>query len=197
MATEGSKMALDKSTPAKGEEPRNKITLKDISEVLGALFTTTPYRRYIHRVGWYFHDHIVPLSKMNIAGNPRIHPTASLRNGHNIYLGENSHINHNCCIWAGKESKIFLGDNLLMGPGANIFATNHGHELGENMNIQPRLYGDVTIGDDVWIGANVTIVAGVTIGDGCIIAAGSVVNKDVLDYTMVAGIPAKHVKKRE
>lgn len=52
------------------------------------------------------------------------------------------------------------------------------------------------IGNDVWIGSNVTILPGVTVGNGVIIAAGSVVNKDVPDYAVVAGVPARVIKFR-
>ena len=52
------------------------------------------------------------------------------------------------------------------------------------------------IGNDVWIGENVTIIAGVRIGDGAMIAAGAVVTKDVEPYTIVGGVPAKHIRKR-
>lgn len=52
------------------------------------------------------------------------------------------------------------------------------------------------IGNDVWIGSNVIIANGVTIGDGAIIATGSVVNKDVLPYSIAGGIPAKHIRFR-
>ena len=54
----------------------------------------------------------------------------------------------------------------------------------------------VTIGNDVWIGANVIILSGVSIGDGAIIAAGAVVTKDVEDYSIVGGVPAKLIKYR-
>lgn len=56
--------------------------------------------------------------------------------------------------------------------------------------------GDVTIGNDVWIGSDVIILSGVTIGDGAVIGAGSVVAADVEPYTIVAGNPARVVKKR-
>lgn len=54
----------------------------------------------------------------------------------------------------------------------------------------------VTIGNDVWIGANVVILQGVHIGDGAIIAAGAVVTKDVDDYAIVGGVPAKLIRYR-
>jgi len=56
--------------------------------------------------------------------------------------------------------------------------------------------GDVTIGNDVWIGSDVIILSGITVGDGAAIGAGSVVTADVEPYSIVAGNPAKLIKKR-
>jgi acetyltransferase-like isoleucine patch superfamily enzyme len=67
------------------------------------------------------------------------------------------------------------------------FPNNPGHPEGK---------GNMTIGNDVWIGKNVIIVPGVCIGDGAIIAAGSVVIKNVEDYQIVGGNPAKPIKYR-
>ena len=53
----------------------------------------------------------------------------------------------------------------------------------------------VVIGNDVWIGEGAVLIAGITIGDGAVIAAGAVVTKDVPAWTVVAGNPAKIVKK--
>ncbi len=57
-------------------------------------------------------------------------------------------------------------------------------------------YTETTIGNDVWIGANVIVKSGVTIGDGSIIAAGAVVTKDVAPFSVIGGVPAKHIKLR-
>lgn len=54
----------------------------------------------------------------------------------------------------------------------------------------------VVIGNDVWIGHNAIIMGGITIGDGAVIGSGSVVTKDVAPYTVVAGVPAKFIKRR-
>ena len=56
--------------------------------------------------------------------------------------------------------------------------------------------GDVVIGNDVWIGHGATILSGVTVGDGAVVAARAVVSKDVAPYTIVAGNPARPVKRR-
>ena len=60
----------------------------------------------------------------------------------------------------------------------------------------PATKGDVHIGNDVWLGSQCTILSGVKIGNGAVVAAKSVVHKDVPDYCVVAGNPAKIVKKR-
>ncbi len=52
------------------------------------------------------------------------------------------------------------------------------------------------IGNDVWIGLNCIIMRGVTVGDGAVIAAGAVVTKNVEPYSIVAGVPARHIKYR-
>jgi acetyltransferase-like isoleucine patch superfamily enzyme len=67
------------------------------------------------------------------------------------------------------------------------FAKNPGHPAGK---------GDMIIGNDVWIGRDALILPGVQIGDGAVIAAGSVVTKDVRDYEVSGGNPARHIKNR-
>lgn len=176
--------------------PRNRIGFADIKEVLRYACSLTAVKSCAYRFGYYIHDHVAPRARMNVKGNPRIHPTASLRCGENIYLGENSHINQYCCVWASPNSRIYLGDNLLMGPGAKIFSSNHMTRLGVPMNSQPSVEKDIRVGNDVWIGANSVVVAGVTIGEGTIVAAGSVVTKDIPAYSIVGGIPAKVIKER-
>ncbi|HCJ91322.1 MAG: hypothetical protein I3I94_01775 [Acidaminococcaceae bacterium] len=55
----------------------------------------------------------------------------------------------------------------------------------------------VRIGDDVWVGGNVTILPGVTIGSNVVVAAGAVVTHDVPDNSLVAGVPARVIRKLE
>lgn len=63
-------------------------------------------------------------------------------------------------------------------------------------DVDPTSKGDVVIGNDVWVGYGATILSGVTIGDGAVIAANAVVARDVEPYAVVAGNPARAVKKR-
>lgn len=116
----------------------------------------------------------------------------------NISMGDNSCIgdfSHVTCI-----SEIRIGNNVLM--GKNILITDNSHGLS-NLNeiaIAPNkrpLYskGPVIVEDNVWIGEKSTILPGVIIGFGSIIAANSVVTKDVPPYSVVAGNPAKVIKR--
>lgn len=167
-----------------------------IFEVLRYGFSPRAICAMFEKYAWYVHDHIAPVVKMKKAENVRIHPTASLRCGQNIALGKNSHINQYCCVWASPNSKIILGDNLLMGPGAKIFSSNHGTAKDIILNEQDWKEKNVIVGNDVWIGANAVLVPGVKIGDGVVVAAGAVVTKDVESYSVVGGVPAKVLKTR-
>ena len=179
------------------EEPRNQVEGKDVWEVIRYTFSLTFVRALFYKFGYFIHDHVAPRAQMNIKGNPRIHSTASLRCGYNIYLGTNSRVNAGCCVWASENSKIVLGDNVLMGPGVKIFSSNYTTTDTEvPMILQPFVEKDIVIGNDVWLGANTIVVAGVKIGDGSIIAAGSVVTKDIPGYVVAGGIPAKPIKSR-
>jgi acetyltransferase-like isoleucine patch superfamily enzyme len=149
-------------------------------------------------MGYYVHEHIRWRFEIHADRSARIHSTASIRNAGNVYIGENSHINHLCCIWAGKRSKIVLGDNLLMGPCVMICAANHGTRKGLPMTHQSEAEADVIIGDDVWLGSNVVITSGVSIADGVIVAAGAVVTKDIMKKNSIfGGVPARQIGERK
>lgn len=151
----------------------------------------------IYTFAYYIHEHVVWRANIHAAKDARIHATASIRNAHNVYVGKNSHINHLCCIWAGENSKIILGDNLLMGPGVGMFASNHGTIKGQPMTFQERKEASIVIGDDVWLGAHSVITAGTHIANGVIVAAGAVVTRSITqEGVVVAGIPAKIIGER-
>jgi acetyltransferase-like isoleucine patch superfamily enzyme len=93
---------------------------------------------------------------------------------------------------------VYIGRYFHTGKGLTIFSTNHNYnsELSipyDAINIEKP----VIIKDFVWCGANVTIVPGVTVGEGVVIGAGSVVTKDVPDYAIIGGNPAKVLKYRD
>lgn len=97
-------------------------------------------------------------------------------------------------------NSIEIGDNLLTGKNVTITDNSHGSTDLDNLLIEPILRplisrGPIKIGHNVWIGDKATILPNVTIGDGAVIAANAVVTKDVPAYCVVAGNPAKIIKR--
>lgn len=115
--------------------------------------------------------------------------------GGDISIGENCSINPYTVLYGHGGLKI--GNNVLIAGHCLIIPSNHKFD---NVNILIKNQGETRLGiiiqDDVWIGSGCRILDGVTIGKGAIVAAGAVVNKDVLSYTIVGGVPAKFIKKR-
>lgn len=149
-------------------------------------------------LAYYCVNHTLGKKKAKIGKGSKIHSTVILRQGRNIEIGEGCLINHNNVLQAGKvDAKIRIGNYVHTGANVMIIAFNHAFDTREIPTIKQDYYdADITIGDDVWIGGGAIILAGVTIGKGAIIAAGAVVNKDVPEYAIVGGIPAKVLKYR-
>lgn len=112
----------------------------------------------------------------------------------NICIGNNSELGTRCMI----HGNVVIGSDVIMGPDVKIYARNHIYDrIDIPIRIQGKEYLKTEIGDDVWIGANSILTAGVTVGNHVIIAAGSVVTKDIPDYAIVGGVPAKIIKDRK
>lgn len=112
-----------------------------------------------------------------------------------IEFGNQINIAQNCLI--GGAGKVEIGNFVMIGPNSCILSSNHGYNRPDiPMLRQKPTLAPVKIKDDVWIGANVVILPGVTVNQGAIVGAGSIVTKDVEPYSIVAGNPAKLLKKR-
>jgi len=111
--------------------------------------------------------------------------------GDNFYIGPNGHI--------GAIHSIIIGDNVLIGSKVYISDHSHGSVSTIERDIPPAARslcskGAVVIGDNVWIGDNVVIMPGVTVGRGAIVGANAVVTRDIPDYAVAVGIPARVIK---
>jgi len=127
--------------------------------------------------------------------------------GGSITVGENCYIGDMSRIWSAE--KVIIGNDVLISHNVNIIDSNAHETDAEERAINGRknfLYGlpnekgnvpsaPIVIENNVWINFNSIILKGVTIGKGAIVAAGSVVTKDVPPFSLVAGNPAKIVKK--
>ncbi|KAJ3103786.1 hypothetical protein HDU96_009148 [Phlyctochytrium bullatum] len=114
--------------------------------------------------------------------------------GSNIHLGKRVYINSNVVIL--DSNKVTIGDDVLIAPAVQIYTAYH--PLEPELRTDPRgpeYAKAVTIGNGVWIGGAAIILPGVTIGDGAVVGAGSVVTKDVDPRTVVAGNPARVVRR--
>lgn len=128
-------------------------------------------------------------------------------------LGRHSVVESFCCI-NNAVGDVIIGDytriglhNTIIGPvtignhvnlaqGITVTALNHNFsEPDKRIDEQGVSTGQVIIGDDVWIGANAVVLPNVSIGCHCVVAAGAVVTKDVPDGCVVAGVPAKIIKR--
>jgi acetyltransferase-like isoleucine patch superfamily enzyme len=126
--------------------------------------------------------------------------------GGKIQIGDNCYIGEGTRIWSGHDIKI--GNNVLISHNVNIVDTNS-HELdsverserfkdlmanGHWVDKGSILTSPIIVHDNAWISFGAIILKGVSIGEGSIIAAGTVVTKDVPDFVVVAGNPAKIIK---
>lgn len=126
----------------------------------------------------------------------KISPTVFFKYPENISIGNNSFINHHCCIWAAPRGSISIGNDVLFGPNVCLVASNHGIAPGTLIREQLGVDAPIVIGNDVWLGANVVVAAGVEIGDGCVIGAGAVVTNNLPPYSVCGGVPAKVLRSR-
>ncbi len=111
-----------------------------------------------------------------------------------ISIGKNVRINENVFI----QSAV-IGNNVMIAPNTAILSSTHSYErLDIPMVEQEDIFGmPPVIKGDVWIGRNVVIKPGVVIGQGAIVGACSLVTKDVPDFAIVGGVPAKIIKYRK
>lgn len=128
------------------------------------------------------------------------------------YCGENVNVEQHAELFPGVRlgnrsglgvrsevsGQVAVGDDVMIGPEVVIMTSNHRFDRTDipMMDQGATEEKPVVIGNDVWIGRRAIILGGVHVGDGSIIGAGAVVTKDVPPYSVVAGVPARVIKKR-
>tara|TARA_R110002050_G_scaffold69630_2_gene150688 strand:+ start:20024 stop:20578 length:555 start_codon:yes stop_codon:yes gene_type:complete len=127
-----------------------------------------------------------------------VHKTIYLGKGSkispDIVAGAYSYIGPNCHIYP----KVSIGTYTMLANNVSIMGGDHNfNKAGIPIIFSGRgILKETIIGSDVWIGAHSIIMTGVTIGDGAIIASGSVVTKNIAEYSIYGGVPAKKIKDR-
>ena len=142
---------------------------------------------------------IKKFKKSNCGENVYIDSSVEIYGSENMKIGNDVHIQFGCKFFADALGGIKIGDGCILAHEVQIMTRNHNYD-SEDLKMIPYdqryIEKPVSIGEYCWIGARVTILPGVSIGKGAVIAAGGVVTKDVPDYAVCGGNPARVLKYR-
>jgi acetyltransferase-like isoleucine patch superfamily enzyme len=128
--------------------------------------------------------------------DPWIEPPLAIDYGYNVRLGQGVFVNFNSVFL--DTCLITIGSRTLVGPNVSFYSATHPLDPAIRDGTRgPELGKEIHVGEDCWIGGNVCILPGVVIGRGSVVGAGSVVTKSVPDFTVVAGNPARIIRKVE
>nr|MBC7244122.1 acyltransferase [Chloroflexota bacterium] len=117
--------------------------------------------------------------------------------GGSVMIGDNTHIQASCNI-KGFLKSVIIGHNVQIAPHCAFSPYEHNFEdRYRPINAQGiRSAGDIVLEDDVWLGLGVKVLEGVRIGKGAVIGAGAVVTKDIPEYAIAVGVPARVIRWR-
>jgi len=108
----------------------------------------------------------------------------------NIEIGDYCSLNENCFLYG--KGNISIGSWVRIGRDVSLITEDHIFlDRSTLIKKQGVSLKPIVVSDDVWICANVTVLKGVTIGTGAVVGAGAVVTKDIPEYAIVAGVPAR------
>lgn len=152
---------------------------------------------------------ITARGEVELAEDVFISPHASvfpdrLRMGRRSYIAAHAYVTddvefgEHCTLnpFAVARGRVRLGDGVRVGAHASLLGFNHGTDPDRPIREQPISTTGIAVGDDVWIGSAAVILDGVTIGAHSIIAAGAIVTKDVPQWTVIGGNPARPIRDR-
>ena len=105
-------------------------------------------------------------------------------------MGNRVYLNAGCVVL--DSARVRLGDDVMVGPGAQIYCAEHHKDPALRRQGVERARA-VTVASEVWIGGSAIVMPGVTIGRGAIVGAGAVVTRDVAPGATVAGSPAREI----
>ena len=134
-----------------------------------------------------------PYRKFSLGDYSVIESFACINNAvGDVMIGDHTRVGlHNTII-----GPVIIGNHVNLAQGITVTALNHNFDdSNKRIDEQGVSTSAVIIEDDIWVGANAVILPGVTIGRHSVVAAGAVVTKDVPPHSLVAGVPAKIIKK--
>lgn len=150
---------------------------------------------FINVIPFYFiRNTFYKISGVKIGKKSTIHMKTFIEGiypkGNRLEIGDYTSIGRNTYIDA--RGKIEIGSSVSISPGVHIITAQHELNSEDFRGVRSK----VIIGDYAWIGTNAIILPGIKVGKGAVIAAGAVVTKDVKNYEVVGGNPAKFIKTR-
>ncbi|WLR61562.1 acyltransferase [Guptibacillus hwajinpoensis] len=150
------------------------------------------FNHFINKLPSYVIRHFLYryLGKINLGTQTNIQMGLTVYAPWNIKIGNNSAINNDVVL--DGRGELVIGDNVNISPFAKIFTAEH------DVNDPQFKYteGSVIIEDYAWISTNSIVLPGVRIGKGAVITAGAVVTKNVEEFNIVGGVPAKKIGER-
>jgi len=145
----------------------------------------------IHEVRRFFYR----IAGMKIGGGSSIHMGAVFYDAANIQIGEDSIIGENAVL-DGRDL-LTIGDHVDIASEVMVYNSEHNINSDNFAKVEEVVLAPVEIGDYVFIGPRAIILPGVKIGKGAVVGAGAVVTKNVEDFAIVGGVPAKVIGERK
>lgn len=138
---------------------------------------------------------IIAYGKIIIGNNVVIGEKTTLIANETLTIGDNVVITRNCYI-AQLGGPITIEKNVLIGDYTRVHSINHTYKERETpLHARDHVRNKIHIQENAWVGSGVMIINNTTIGKGSVIGANAVVNKNIPDFVVAVGIPAKVIKK--
>jgi len=151
-------------------------------EVFGQLLPSTTWGCKVR--GYFYRPFMKACGKnFQVALQAKLECMQGIEVGDNVYIGPG-------CWVCGLRGGITLEDEVMLGPMISMVSSNHTFNDG-SARFAPSIGKPIVIGAGTWIAGGVSVTAGVIVGRSCLLAAGAVVTKDVPDFSIAAGVPAK------
>jgi putative colanic acid biosynthesis acetyltransferase WcaF len=163
-------------------------TFENTARVLWALVSLI--FKYSPRPMFFFRNFLLTIFGAKIGKNVKIYGSAKIFFPWNFEIGAGSSVGENALIY--NLGYVKIGANTTISQRVHVCAGTHDYRYLE----MPLIREKITIGNNCWICADSFLCPGVKIGDFSIVAANSTVSKNILDWDVVAGSPAKFIKKR-
>ena len=132
----------------------------------------------------------------DVGKNVRIVSSARFYLGGKLSIGDDTWIGHEVLI-VGGEADVAIGARVNIAPRVTLVTGSHELFTSPTSAAGAGQSKQIVIRDGVWIGCGVTIIGGTTLGTCCVVGAGALVNQSVESKTLVAGVPARFVKRFE